>query len=246
MMRPLSARELLSVWEQGLVQTSIQRGLSLLAVASPDLLPDALARLTVGQRDGRLLTLRAWTFGEQIAGLSTCPACGERLEFTFRTGDVLLPMAEEMPASFDLDVDGYHLCFRLPDSQDITAVSQNGSDATTARQQLLQRCLLAANYQGEAQTVEALPPAIIATLTDQMAKADPQADMQTAFCCPACGNEWQAVFDIISFFWTEIDAWAMRTFRQVHELASAYHWPEADILAMSAWRRQMYLSVVNH
>jgi hypothetical protein len=62
--------------------------------------------------------------------------------------------------------------------------------------------------------------------------------------CPACQHEWLAMFDILSFFWTEIEAWAYRTLRQVHTLASAYGWREADVLAISAWRRQRYLEMV--
>jgi hypothetical protein len=32
---------------------------------------------------------------------------------------------------------------------------------------------------------------------------------------------------------------------EVHKLASAYGWREADILAMSATRRSMYLNIIN-
>ena len=66
-----------------------------------------------------------------------------------------------------------------------------------------------------------------------------------ALYCPECGHRWHATFDIVSFFWSEIDAWAYRTLHQVHRLASAYGWREADILAMSPWRRQFYLSLQN-
>jgi hypothetical protein len=32
--------------------------------------------------------------------------------------------------------------------------------------------------------------------------------------------------------------------REVHLLASAYGWRESDILAMTPWRRQLYLELV--
>ena len=40
--------------------------------------------------------------------------------------------------------------------------------------------------------------------------------------------------------WLEIDAWARRTLRDVHALASAYAWSERDVLALSPTRRTLY------
>lgn len=75
-------------------------------------------------------------------------------------------------------------------------------------------------------------------------QADPQANVQLNVSCPACSHQWQMTFDILSFFWTEISAWAQRILREVHVLASAYGWHEADVLAMSSMRRQCYLQMV--
>jgi hypothetical protein len=65
------------------------------------------------------------------------------------------------------------------------------------------------------------------------------------FACPSCGHEWQSLFDIAAFFWAEIAAQARRLLREVHQLASAYGWREADILAMSARRRRAYLEMTS-
>jgi hypothetical protein len=56
-MQPLSAWELLTVWEQGLAKPPVQRALMLLAAASPGESLDELAGLSIGQRDGRLSRL---------------------------------------------------------------------------------------------------------------------------------------------------------------------------------------------
>ncbi|HKI02137.1 MAG TPA: phage baseplate protein, partial [Thermoanaerobaculia bacterium] len=61
-MRPLSAPELLEAWERGLAGHPVQRALLLVAAACPGTPPEELARESVGRRDGRLLTLREWTF----------------------------------------------------------------------------------------------------------------------------------------------------------------------------------------
>jgi hypothetical protein len=77
-----------------------------------------------------------------------------------------------------------------------------------------------------------------------MGQADPLADLTLLATCPACGHNWRILFDIVSYFWDEIQAWGGRLMREVHTLASAYGWRETDILAMSAWRRQRYLEMI--
>ncbi|MEA1978379.1 MAG: phage baseplate protein, partial [Chloroflexota bacterium] len=63
--------------------------------------------------------------------------------------------------------------------------------------------------------------------------------------CPECSHQWEVLFDIASFLWTEINNWAERTLRTVHQLASAYGWAEREILNLSPVRRQLYLGMVN-
>ncbi len=247
-MRALSALELLSVWERGQAQPPAQRALTLLAAACPDSPPDALAKLSIGQRDARLLTLRERTFGPQLVSLATCPGCGERLELTFSVGDIRSPSpcqgeVGEGVVALSLSISDYEVRFRLPNSLDLTAVADQG-DVTATRRLLLEHCLLAAQHNGEETATDQLPADVIDAVVERMAQADSQADVRLALSCPACGHQWQATFDIVSFFWSELNAWAYRILREVHSLASAYGWREADILAMSPWRRQFYLEMV--
>ena len=78
-----------------------------------------------------------------------------------------------------------------------------------------------------------------------MAAHDPLAEVELALACPVCGHQWQLVFDVASFLWLRIEAQARRLLEEVHALARAYGWREADILAMSSGRRQAYLEMVS-
>lgn len=244
MMRPLSAAELLNTWEQGLGQPPAQRALNLLVAACPDTPHDVLVRLSIGQRDGCLLTLREWMFGSQLASLVACPRCGERLELTFDTAQIRAAPVHEPAEALALEVAGYEARFRLPNSLD-ALVSTSHGDVAAARRALLERCLLEVRRAGEAIVPRDLPPEIVDAVSARMAEDDPQADVRLALECPACDLPWQATFDIVSFFWNEIEAWAYRLLRDVHTLATAYGWREADIVALSPWRRQMYLEMVS-
>jgi len=84
---------------------------------------------------------------------------------------------------------------------------------------------------------------VIEMVVDGMAEADPQSG-PLSLTCAACNHKWFVGFDIVSYFCTEINAWASRMLREVHLLASTYGWRENDILAMSPWRRQSYLEMI--
>jgi rubredoxin len=74
--------------------------------------------------------------------------------------------------------------------------------------------------------------------------ADPWADLSLAFQCPACGRDGEAGFDVASYLWEEVDVSARQLLNEVHLLAQAYGWSEAEILALSPARRSAYLARV--
>ena len=75
-----------------------------------------------------------------------------------------------------------------------------------------------------------------------MAELDPQAALDLAAVCPACGVEFLAPFDAAEFLRQELMLTGDALFREVHLLASHYHWDEADILALPRRRRRRYLA----
>ncbi len=240
-MRALSASELMDVWEWGWNQPPVQRALALLAVAFPETPGDTLAELSIGQRDLCLLTLREQTFGSQLAGLTACPECDARLELSFDVRDVRVELPSEFVEVHSLNVSDYQVRFRVPNSLDLSALTSTSS-LSAARQLLFERCLLSAQRDGEA--IDQLPVEVVDAVSARMAEVDPQADVRLALVCPVCRHNWEATFDIVSFFWSEINAWALRILREVHMLASAYGWCESEILALSQQRRQFYLEMV--
>jgi hypothetical protein len=251
-MHALSAAQLLGVWEGAGARPHAERALSLLAPACPELSPEELARLSVGRRDSLLLTLREWTFGPRLSCRARCERCGEPLELAFEVSDIrAVQDSAEVADALTLSVDDYEVTFRLPDSLDLSAVAAEveeggGADFADARQSLLARCVLRVSEGGEERSggPVVLPERVREAVAARMAEADPQSDIRLALSCPACEHRWSVAFDIVSYFWSEITAWAGRTLREVHTLASAYGWREEDILAMSPRRRHAYLEMV--
>lgn len=236
----IATADLLTAWERGSSQSGSRRLLTLLAMAHPEMSEEQLLKLPIGQRDGLALSLREILFGPQLISLSICPSCNERLELMLNVADIKAVSNDSVEGPLALESDGFELEFRLPDSQDFMLI-EAVSSIDEARSILFERCLLSAYLDGRPCALDMLPEEILDKVEAAMSEADPQADVQLDLFCPACEHRWLATFDIASFLWSETNAWAQRVLNEVHLLAKAYSWREADILAMSPARRRMYL-----
>jgi hypothetical protein len=242
-MHLLTASELLAVWERSRGRPPVQQALILLAAANPDTSVDMLLKMEVGKRDSLLIKMREWTFGPLLSGMAICPACGEDLDVEVRTSDITALSKSQPGAVHLIEAQGYKVHFRLPNSADLLAILGT-DDLDEARRILLDRCVVSIYNEGRQVPLSLIPQEIMRAVSDGMEEMDPQGDILLDISCISCGHSWKIVFDIVTFFWTEIDAWAHRILREVHDLAKAYGWREADILAMSPWRRQIYLEMV--
>lgn len=138
---------------------------------------------------------------------------------------------------------GCEVHFRLPTVADLAELSPQAGDSQN-RDHLLRACLLSATRDGRDLPLADLPATVAAAVVQRMAELDPQADVQFDLCCPQCGHRWNVPLDIVSFFWTELQALAVRLLREVHDLATAYGWSEAEILSLTPRRRQAYLELI--
>ena len=246
-MRALSASDLLTVWERAAHDGPMRQALSLLAAACPERGMDALAELSIGQRDALLLRLREATFGPTLTGVVDCPACHERIEVAVNAAELDMQPSRSTFASAStvgtaVEAGDYILQLREPNSQDVIAASH--LDMSSARVAILRRCILSAERGGERVEPNDVPAAALEIADDRLADRDPNADVRLRLVCPTCEHDTTMIFDIASFLWHEIDAWACRILREVHTLASAYGWTEQAILALTPFRRQCYLELV--
>ena len=221
----------------------MERALTILATSCPELTRDELAALSVGQRDARLLSLRERTSGPRLNCFAECPQCAERLEFDVAVADLRVA-AEPDEGARELVAENFVLRFRLPDSRDLAAAA-GCRDQSAGRDLLVQRCVLQASRDGVPIACSELPAGVISALAQRMVECDPQAEVLLDLRCPECAHRWQVLLDIASFFWTELSAQARRLLNEVRSLALVYGWREADILAMSARRRQYYLEMTD-
>jgi hypothetical protein len=193
-----------------------------------------LADWSLGRRNQALAQLRCRCFGDRLPCWAACRHCGAQLEFEldgrmFAGGPLMESTA--LPILFN------GRTFRLPTSRDLAEIVTE-ADTVQASIRLLEECLLepAVGSPPTAEEVEAIG--------EIMADADPFAEIRLSLHCAGCGKASEETLDIASFFWEEIDARARRRLLEIHTLASAYGWSEAEILALNENRRALYLAAI--
>lgn len=233
-MRTFSTSDILEMWERGRRLHPLDRGLLALSTARPSPSED-LADWPLGRRNRALFELHCTAFGSRLQGWTSCAGCGEKVEFDLDANVLMSAQGGEQGWQETLAVGGER--FRLPTSRDLAEVMA-ASDPEPAAVRLLERC------RERRSEPLALSDEMLEEVEEKMASADPMADMRLALLCPVCGHEWDGTLDIARFVWAEIESRARRLFWEVHHLARAYGWTEAETLSLPPERRAMYLEMV--
>ncbi len=238
-----SALELVGAWERGLHQPPLERALTLLAAACTRS-REELAALSIGRRDAELLALYELLFGPALDAFAECPECGERLEYSFNSGDLAThAQADQSATGLEAGQGEFLLRLRLPNSQDLSAVSGT-TDLALARRTVAERCVVEALHGALVVSAQTLSDELLDLAASRLAEADPGADTQIDLTCSSCRHRWQVLFDVECFLWAKVNSLAKRLLREVHLLASAYGWSEREVLTLSSVRRRFYLEMV--
>lgn len=233
-MTPMGDHALLDLWERLGAAPLVLRPAELLdglRVWVGDDAAEPAATLPVGRRDRALIDLRARLFGPQMHCSTVCAGCGERIELAFDL--TALPTTPTQDTAL-IAVGDMEVRLRLPSTNDLADVLDLPDLARPAA--LIQLCALDP-------LPDALPAALIAAASVAMAGADPDADIELGAICPGCGVEQALIFDIGNCLWDDLTRAARRLIREVHHLARAYGWTEAEVFAVPRRRRLEYLLV---
>ena len=229
----LTATDVLAVWEAGRRRSPTERALLLVTAACPELSRGEAAALTIGERDRRLLDLREASLGPEMEASTACPACASALDFQLSVAQ--LRAAAQASVPYQAEHDGWHVAFRVPDTDDLLALT-GGRNVPELRHHLLVRSLIEASHGSAPVPVDRVPTEVLDLVSSRLSEYDPQGDVQLNLLCPECEHSWWALFDIGSFLWAELGAVAKRLLRDVHTLASAYGWKEDEVLHLTAAR----------
>jgi hypothetical protein len=208
----------------------IETALALLARLGGD--QAAWPDLVVTDFEHLLLALRAARFGPRMALGFACPHCRARVEVSFGVADLQYSANPRKPAGVVPDAarPGWYRAgearFRLPTAADLAAAAAARDPASV----LAERCL-DASARGKPQRAR------VERLMGQMA---PELSRLIAAACPDCGVAVEVALSVPQVVIAELRREAAQLYAEVDLIAGAYHWPEAEILALPQPRRRAY------
>jgi len=231
-MRVLSNGDCLHLWERGRRLHPLDQGLLALGAALPETPYEELGGWPLGRCHRALVELHCASFGPALNGQLSCPECGEKLEFRMDVRALLEPPAQSIAR---IEVGDYE--FRPPSPRDLARAARE-PDPQLAARKLIQICRTDNGDPADWRENE------LEEIGEKMSEADPLAEIRLNFACARCGHEWQENLDLATFLWIEIEARSKRLLFDVHTLAVAYGWSEAEVLSLSEPRRARYLEMV--
>lgn len=219
----LTTRDVLEGWSA--FDTRRPAHLRLHALLARSVPQEELAAESLGARNQRLIRFARTLRRAPLEATCTCTHCGTEIEFTFPE-DAILSAPTPAPDMVVRPRGGVGR-YRVPNMGDLWADPEP--------RHLIVRCRLDATPGGED------APDTVGSAFDA---ADPAGNMSIQLVCPDCGTAQSLSLDPAPFVAAELDRIQRRLLNDIHLLASAYGWSEAQILALPTARRRAYCAMI--
>jgi hypothetical protein len=165
------------------------------------------------------------------------------MEFELTVSALLGPSPTEVDELHEATVAKDRVVFRVPTGADQEEAAELASeDVDAAADRILLRCVKTVG--GRSRVTERLLSQLRDPLPPIMAELDPQADIVLQLICPDCELGFSVPFDAGAYLESALRDRRAELLEEVHELATNYHWAEAEILALPAERRRLYLDLI--
>ena len=192
-----------------------------------------VAMLVTADRDRLLARLHIYLYGEKISSTLDCTKCSQKFDLDFSLENLLTHF---LPDSTMISEDGIYetasgIRFRLPTGTDEMAVK--GFDRENAERILLERCMINGDPAIDGEMVQL-----------KMAEVAPVLSQEMSAECPECGNLQQVLFDMQSFLLTKLIQDKKMLHKEIHIIASQYHWSHNEILALPRDSRKQYAVLI--
>jgi len=206
-----------------------------------DVDPAFFEQLGISQRTIALLMLVALEQGSTLSLTVRCPqdGCQQTMEVA-----IALAALEQLQANANHDIitislGHQQLRLRRPTGQDQLAWLTQASQGQPPTPETIVHTLLI-----DPPTETKLSPAL-SDLDQALDQLDPLVNFRLAVTCPHCGQPAQPAIDLGAWALQTLQRVQQRLIKTVHHLACHYHWSEATILALPAWRRHRYLTLLD-
>jgi hypothetical protein len=209
--------------------------------------------LSMGDRELLLLLVRRRLFGNIMQCVLKCPSCDEKLDVELKVDDLIVESNAVQQIRYEelIEAEGtwFRVTFHLPTAGDVEKALRPAADIEGTARALARGCIdsvsRVSDEPGSTQEEkEEWPDSVLRKISARIEQLDPQAEIELQSNCPACGYEFKQPVDPGGYLVHELAARQRVKYQEVHELARAYHWSEAEILSMGSRKRQIYLDLL--
>lgn len=188
-----------------------------------------LDELTLGDRTRLLLAALVASYGAPVALLLHCETdgCDQTYELPLDV-PALLAGQSAQEGQFVMQCEHMDIQIRLPTGVDMVALAQ---DALATPQAFFARCAPQA------------PSHLWDSIAAEMARRDPFAEVVFATTCEACGAQTRGLLDPLALFTNAMASYG-GIMAELDRLARTYGWTDAQLGAMTAHRRRLYLAAL--
>lgn len=197
-----------------------------------------MSELSVADRTYALIQLGLALGHTHYWRSAICRACDECFDISI---DLTAIEAAARPVTFPeirIEASPGLLLVRAPTGADQSSITDIES-AEEACRQLLERCLRRAT--GGSVDLGALSEQDVEAISAAFDKLAFGVPLNATARCPKCKSEVSVPFEPLDW----VTKMTGTLLDQVHTIASAYHWPESEILSLPRHRRLSYLRLIN-
>lgn len=190
----------------------------------------------VSRRLQGLLAITIATRGDRWTMTANCdvPACGAPMDLPLNLN------------AFRREVDQEKTSCDLPDGRRLEITVPTGADQLTwlAAGDIGPGAILHRLVAVPDDAIE-ISAAALEAIEEALEEADPLTTLEIETVCPECGAENSIPLDLEGGCLNLLAAERPRLVDDIHVLATAYHWSEAEILAIPPTRRRQYLARID-
>jgi hypothetical protein len=204
--------------------------------------PERLDAATLDSRARALLQVVRETQGDRLIWKARCANedCGHEMELELSVSQLL--STPEPAEHFSCSAEpGCELELRLPTGRD--QIEWRESDADEEGVDLRMASLLVNRVNGQPPGSDwTLPQAWLPAIDAAFRQHDVLTAMELQVSCPWCEKESALEPDVEALALSHLAVEQKRVLEEIHQLASVYHWTEAEVVALPPRRRAFYIA----
>jgi hypothetical protein len=208
---------------------------------------ELFAELELGKRTEALLRLMGLTAGADLEVHLQCSnaGCGKLMELEIEVNELCgLQRAAEEAGPPCIEVGGERFLLRRPTGVDQAEWKRASYPDERAAAAAMVESLVPEEFRLQFERLAGRDEGWVVAAGKALEETDPLVEFRVGVACPFCDTQGSYRVDLAHIAIRRLRSAQVGLIESVHRLAAKYHWSERAIFEVPAWRRRLYLSMV--